>query len=525
MKYMLKNKAFILVIFIGIIIITSSCKKSFLDINDNPNAVTELNVTPELIFPAGATGVAARAVGPNFLQNWLGYFAPPGDFSINQQETAYNIDFTFGQGFWQNHYNVLFDLNLVETKALAKGDSVLAGAASILSVKLWQELVDLYGNIPYTDAFHVERTTTPKYDKAEDVYLALHKKLDQAVSYMKGTARATYPAVVQSVVKFGAGGGSVASHQANFIKYANTLKLRLLLRTSEVTVAGINTNAEIAKIVANGGVLQSGQTISVNPGYVDELNKQSPFYATYGFTSTGTDGNTAVRANVYTVNLMNATNDPRLQRLYRNVGASATGGGTTVAGVKYGQATPANLFGNASSKLGLGTAGTATQNAWVLTSVESLFLQAEAVARGWLTVAGGAQAAYQAAVTESFIFLGVPNATIEATTYFTTNAGANFSTVAAGTVTDISKFISYQKYIAMNSLDAVEAYSDLRKFNFSTIVNQSYISVNPSKLASKLPNRLLYPQEEYTLNFANVSAQGTISTATIFTGSKIFWQP
>ena len=35
-------------------ILFSSCKKSFLDINDNPNQPTDANMTAELIFPSAA---------------------------------------------------------------------------------------------------------------------------------------------------------------------------------------------------------------------------------------------------------------------------------------------------------------------------------------------------------------------------------------------------------------------------------------------------------------------------------------
>jgi hypothetical protein len=44
--------------------------------------------------------------------------------------------------------------------------------------------------------------------------------------------------------------------------------------------------------------------------------------------------------------------------------------------------------------------------------------------------------------------------------------------------------------------------------------------LNPGKISSVLPVRLLYPQSEYTTNAANVQAQGTIDPFT----SKLFWQ-
>jgi hypothetical protein len=534
MKY-IKIKALVIGVAAVGLLSTTGCKKSYLDINSNPNAVTESNVTAELIFPSAAVRVGGRTATGNltFLQSWMGYYSQPGDFAIDQEQTSYNITFTFGQAFWQNHYDVLFDLEQTRKKALVAGDSVLAGASMILSAKLWQELVDLYGNIPFTQAFHIEQTSTPAYDKDSTVYRILQGRLDQAISYMKGTARGTYSSVVGGIVRFGGTGGTntavtgtAAVQQPLWIKFANTLKLRMLIRTSEVATPGIDRNVELAKIAANGGVLGSGQSVNVNPGYADETGKVSPFFAAYGYQAVShSDGNTSTRANKYIVDSMAARSDARLARLYRGVGATYNTQGGAIVGTRYGQSVPANPGGAASSKMGFGTAGTFTQDQWIFTSVESLFLLAEAVQRGW--IAGTPAAAYQNAVNESFIWLGAGGATAGAA-YTAGTPLANFAnasvTLPSGFVFTPVKFIAYQKYIAMNSIDPIEAYSDLRRLDM--IPDKGYLSVNPSRHAgNKLPNRLLYPQEEYTLNFANVSAQGDINKDNIFTTAKIFWQP
>ena len=498
---------------LGLVLSISGCKKSFLDINDNPNAATDNNITPDLIFPAGAVGVGGRAASGNFtfLNNWMGYLSASGDFAIQQDETSYNFDRTGYQAIWQNHYNVLFDLYQTKTKALAGGDSVLAGASMILSAKLWQELVDMYGNIPYSDAFNVQNTITPKYDKDYDVYRQLHQSLDKAISYMHGTASLKFPNTVSSV-KFGTLAGT---NQAAWIRYANTLKLRLLIHAADAPtpVPGITQATELAKIVAEGGVLASGETVYINPGYANEVNKQSPFYANYGFAPTGTDANTSSRANVYQVNTILAS-DPRLSAIY-----AAPSAGGAITGTKYGQATPSNPDGKHSSKHGPGLLVSPTQNQWVLTSVEAMFLRAEAANRGWVIGASSPTpaAAYNAAVQESFTFLGAGSAA----TYLTTHVYSGLATAGS------TSSIIFQKYVALNSIDVIEAYVDYRRFNASYLP-AGYISVNPSRIntaTNKLPNRFLYPQEEYTLNAANVQAQGNIDNNTIFTGAKIFWQP
>jgi len=497
MKYL--SKIFVTGLSVAAIAITG-CQKHFLDVNDDPNRVTESNITPELIFPqaAHATGVRQASLNFRFANNWMGYWANSGSFAIDQTETTYNIDFPFGDPLWQNHYNVLFDLFQTNRKALAKGDSVLTGAAQILSAKLFQELVDIFGDIPYSQAFHNDQYRQPAYDKASAVYASLQQSLDQAISFMQKTERSSFSSV--DVVTHG--------DELQWIKFANTLKLRMLIRQSEV--AGFNPATEIAKIIANGGVLHSGETISVNPGYSNETNKQSPFYANFGLTPTGADANNLNRANAYFVNLLNSTSDPRLSRYFKTPSA-----GGNITGNLYGLAA-GNPDGAHSSSIGPGLAGSASQNQWILTSVESMFLEAEAIARGW--IAGSAQTAYENAVRESFIFLGVPNAVTAANTYMSANAIANWANAGA-TALSKAKFITYQKYIALAGIDPLEAWSDLRRLNM--IPNTGYITVNPGKIASTVPVRLLYPQSEYTTNATNVNAEGNINQFT----SKIFWQP
>ena len=141
-------------------ILFSSCKKDFLDINSNPNIPTDANITAELIFKSSAEGVGALPTGNRangagsrssmqFAQDWVGYMASNGDFARDNTETSYDIDFSFGNTLWLTRFGVLFDLHQAELKGLATGDTAVAGASIILSAKVWQELVDLFGNIPY----------------------------------------------------------------------------------------------------------------------------------------------------------------------------------------------------------------------------------------------------------------------------------------------------------------------------------------------------------------------------------------
>jgi hypothetical protein len=89
---------------------------------------------------------------------------------------------------------------------------------------------------------------------------------------------------------------------------------------------------------------------------------------------------------------------------------------TPIAGTDYGALGGNHTDPNATivgSEIGPGLAGSPTQDQFIIPSFESLFFQAEATLRGWLP--GGdaaAQSLYETAVSESFVWLGVPNASI-----------------------------------------------------------------------------------------------------------------
>jgi hypothetical protein len=468
-----------------------------LDINTDPNRVTETTVTGALIFPAAAHEVGQRTATGNmgFLNKWLGYWASSGTFAIDFTETTYSITPTFADNFWINHYNVLFDLEQARSKALAAGDTLTAGASIILASKLWQELVDVYGKIPYTQALQYAKYPQPTYDDGQVVYNDLQVKLDLAISYMGKVGLTTFKTV--DIVNKG--------NKAKWIKFANTMKLRLLMHQSEI--GGFDPTAEITKIRNSGGILLAGETVSVNPGYTLATNKQSPYYNNYGLTVNLSEASPSTRANNYFVTLMNNNGDLRLSQLFLKSGAN-------VIGNVYGLAAGNPLV---SSGVGAGLANNAAQDQWIFTAFESLFLKAEAIERGWYVDADTDPAvAYAAAVTESFVWLGVPSAAATAAAYLT---GHPYSAVLGN-----SGSILFQKYLALAGTDPIEAWSDLRRISFSIIPATSgayqFYSVNPSALGNgQIPIRLLYAQSEYTTNGKNVPAQATGDQFT----SPIFW--
>jgi len=471
-----------------------------LDINEDPNRITDKNITGTLLLVSGYQGTAQRIASGNFtfIHNWLGYWSNSGSFAIDQTETTYNITPGFGNTLWANQYGTLFDLTLSKRKSLEAGDSVAAGAAIILSARLWQDLVDIYGNIPYSKAFSYTVNPHPAYDKGEDIYKGLMKSLDSAVTFMGAKALVSWPNYDLPKIN------GVALTQEQWIQWANTLKLRLLIHQSEVGI--FDENAELAKIDAtNAGFLDA--TVFFNPGYTKSTNKQSPFYANYGKTVADADAAPSVKANNYFIGLLKQDDDARLDQYFTS----------PVVGTTYGAATGNPL---SSSGVGPGLAHDDSQDAWLFTNVESYFLQAEAVIRGWTSTsfAGTKDELYQFGVGASFDFLGADPA--DRDNYLTTNPypGVNPESFDTSTTDGELKALLYEKYKSMCGIDVMEAWTDLRRIGYD-ILPEGFLTNNVSRLQDEVPNRLLLPQNEYTTNSENALKEGTIDQFT----TKIFW--
>jgi hypothetical protein len=55
-----------------------------------------------------------------------------------------------------------------------------------MKARYFQDLVDMFGDVPYSQAFQIDKFATPKYDKGEDIYKDLQIQLDTAVNiFMK----------------------------------------------------------------------------------------------------------------------------------------------------------------------------------------------------------------------------------------------------------------------------------------------------------------------------------------------------
>lgn len=498
----MRNKFLVLRISALMLIFSAGCSSSFYDVNTNPNAAVDV---PADLILASALVNTGSYVNTNFdyLNLWMGYWNWSGNYSINSVDKNYQFTNSFRNNTWASVYtNQLNNYDAVDKKAATAGQPLLQGMAKIMKSFCFQYLVDTYGNVPYTDALNGTGSILPKYDDAQTIYKDLIVQIDNAFTlFNKGAA--TYNPAGNDILF----GGDISMWQ----KFGNSVKLKILLRQSEVAAQSSYITTELAKIKASGyGFLGAGQSAGVNPGYVKAAGKLSPFWGTYGFNESdiNVENYQLYRANLYSINFLNSTKDSfRLPQVYAPVGGKGS-----IFAARYFGAYGADVVPNTQiSGFGPGLLQTYNQNAAILSSNESLFDQAEATFRGW--IAGDAKTLYQAAVTESFINLKVQNPTASAKIYYSQTgvAGVNYDVE-----TNKLALVVTQKWASLNSVNPFEAWCDYRRLGYPASLP---ISKDPTTSVPKIPIRLLYPATEYSYNTDNVTAQGTVSQFT----TKIFW--
>ena len=498
-------KKYLSIIFITIAIAGSSCKKTYLDeLKNNPNVPSV--ASPSLLLSGGLKTTAGILNGSSYTMyaSWIGYLSWSTGFQANTALEQYQFT-TSSYDVWTPLYGNIANYNSILT---ANAGANYTGIATIMTVVDYQQLVDNYNNVPYSQALKGVTNLTPAYDKGTDIYPDLMKKLDAAITMIQG-APATDANPGVSDIMFG---GDMTS----WVKYANTLKLRLALRVSEnpnLTAMYATFKTAVAATEALG-YLDGTVGAYVNPGYTNSDafgGQQSPLWINYGYSQSGSanTNNQEYQANQYSIDFFTNNSDPRLTQVY------APNPDGNVIGSKFGATVTFPKGGVTPSKLGPGVLKDPSMDAVIMSSAEALFLQAEGVVKGLIT--GDAAALYNAGITNSFEFDlvgGTTAAADAAATMYEAQVGIVYPT--GGSVAAQEEAIIIQKWAALQAYGAFEAFNDFRRTGYP---NDIPLSIYPGANAPNQVTRIFYPFVEYSTNAANVAAQGTIDKF----NSKIFW--
>jgi hypothetical protein len=549
------KKLYSILLVCGLMVSATSCKK-YLDVNTNPNSPT--TSTPDLILPQALVSTARYTVQFNTYGGYTaGTIANAGGFGAFGSQTTYNFATTDYTNLFSNSYDNINDYQYVVNNSTTDGkDRYFNAAARIMRAFAYQRLVDTYGDVPYTDAVKGAAVTTPKYDKAEAIYTDLFAQLNTAIASIDLTT-----ADIPSGIASGTAGKIDVLFSGDMQKwkaFANTLKLRMLIRIQNVPSLASVITAEKAKLagakfIDDDAIVQPGYVVQAGPTSTDPT-KQNPMWDTWAYDVSGTARGTGIaqEPTFFAIGFYDGKKIPDALRAavtYKSLttytgqlGSSTNPSAASASGSSWYVGTATGTSGNA-----IGILKGPSMGQPIMLAAESYFLQAEANSIGLvgtLSNAQGATGTFVKGIKASFRYLYKDQANgfgyvaggkaytenqskIDADTYITNNStGASVNNLVAfdqlTTQTQRLEAIITQKYIAMNMVTGDEAYNEYRRTGFpksapGAAAFNAASTLSVATTADRLPVRIQYPSSEYALNSSNVPAAVNNFT------SKLFW--
>src|SRR5690606_33112441 len=163
-----------------------ACTKDFDEINENPNAPTDVN--SGLILP----GVLRDVMNTVMNEAW-------GIGNIVVQQTAKNQfvnedRYLWGElnGIWNSVYDNMRDVNNIIRASEERKEQNYLGVGLVLRAWLFSLATDAYGDIPYSEAIQGKSAGIyyPKYDTQENIYNGILNDLKTANEILGTSAEA-----------------------------------------------------------------------------------------------------------------------------------------------------------------------------------------------------------------------------------------------------------------------------------------------------------------------------------------------
>jgi len=445
-----------------------SCTNNFTDINTNPNS--PVDVEPGLLLrnvlweSAEKLSYEGTVAGGLLAQQFTLI-----DFNLFDRHELTGVQ--FGGNPWPTLYTLLRDNEIILEKSRTNPAlSHYEGVALVMKTYLSGIATDIFGDVPYSEAAAGKSgITQPKFDLQEDIYKGengLIANLDKAIIALQNVS--TTASLDGDIIYNG--------DFLMWIKFANSLKIKYLMRMSDVE----NVNARLQTIYDEGNYIQSNTENAI-----------------FNFTTSQPNNFrwATARAGDFQVFVMSLTiaeyltnlNDPRVAVLFRPTAndnsiyaGTLNGPNTAVTPVIAGDFSfPGEIFREKTGDL----------DANFMTAHETNFLLAEAAERGFITAT--AQTLYEDAVTQAFEFW-----LTELPMDYLTTGGAAYGLNGA----DKLEQIGTQKWIA-NIANGYESWIDWRRTGFPTLK-----TISASLNNDLIPVRMPYPAEEEALNAENYQA-------------------
>lgn len=341
----------------------------------------------------------------------------------------------------------------------------------LLTAYTYQQLVDIFGAVPYTGALDVDNVY-PAYEAGDIIYKDLIKKVEEAVSGLDAGSES-----------FGSADLFYGGDVGKWIKFGNSLKIKL-----GITLADCDPDLAESTILSgvNGGTFASAGDDALFT-YLTASPNFNPIY-----TDVIASGrHDFIPANTI-VDMMNELEDPRRPAYFTLHEGEYKGG-------RYGYGAPYGSHSHISDAISApGFKGI------LFTRYEVQFYLAEAAARGF-DLPLPAETYYNEAVKASFEFWGIPGAED-----YLAKENVKYSP------DKWQERIAIQEWIAFYTR-GLEGYTTWRRLDYPRLNIAELI-----REESEIPTRFTFPVNEQTLNKANYDAASLLIGGDLPT-TKIFW--
>lgn len=457
------------VLLLAIAVFFTSCDKWIdTDLNIDPDSPSDVPLY--MLIPSIQANMAYDLCGndavmpTNIWMQYLNGYARQAQIYAGYRFTPADVN-----NLWDGIYSSSgMDLSQLMKKAADENAPHSAGLGEVLMAYQLAITTDLYGDVPYSEAFQGSDNLQPAVDSQESLYAAIDALLTSAIAHLGETDL------------IGIKGDYIhKGSAAAWMKTAYALKARNAVNLS----------------LRNSGTWAATAIAALNNAYTSNADNMAFVFGTNPtewapFTQFVDQRNDIVMGKFFMDKLLANGGDPRLE-VYAALSDEGTYAGSSPAdGVTTGISFPGEYL--ASKDVAV--------SSYMMTYAECKFIQAEALLA---SDANAAAVAYKAGVIASL--QQVLGDTTGTTAWF--EANINGETGASLTKAKIIE----QKYLA--NFGQIQPYNDYRRTGFPTGLEV------PSTATVPMPLRYPYSQDEITYN-PNIDA---LWTGPAFLNTPVWW--
>lgn len=215
------------------IFISTACDKDFLNVNVDPNNPSSASL--ELLLPG--TQIAGAFWTSRTLQERASVYSRQ---FTNLTGSTYNVTGSDTSNDFKGLFSaVLKEIDIMIAQATKEESLGYLGIAKVMKVYFFSVVVDMFGDVPYTEALQGETITSPAYDSGRSIYDDLLVLLEEAKDDLQTAIDNEEPPIASDLIY-----GDAANQYDSWMRTANTIKLKLYLNLRLVDPAtatsGIN---------------------------------------------------------------------------------------------------------------------------------------------------------------------------------------------------------------------------------------------------------------------------------------------